>query len=67
MEALTPFSPAHITRLPNELIWGILKLLDLEDAFGLSQSCRFFRGIMRDNSICRMLVEVSHSLCLCSF
>ncbi|KAL1888701.1 hypothetical protein Sste5346_009407 [Sporothrix stenoceras] len=59
MDALLAYSPAPITRLPNELIWSILQLLDLDDAFGLGRTCRFFRDIMRDNSICRMLVELT--------
>ncbi|ERT02273.1 hypothetical protein HMPREF1624_00571 [Sporothrix schenckii ATCC 58251] len=52
-------SAASITRLPNELIWNIVQLLDVEEAFVLSRSCRFFRDIMRDDSICRMLMEVN--------
>jgi hypothetical protein len=58
MQSLSHFPQAAITRLPNELIWNIVQLLDLEDAFVLGMSCRFFRDIMRDDSICRSLVEV---------
>ena len=63
MWSLEHSPPAPITRLPNELIWSIVQLLDLEDAFVLGLSCRFFRDIMRDDSICRTLVEVSTFLC----
>ncbi|OAA57368.1 f-box domain containing protein [Niveomyces insectorum RCEF 264] len=43
--------------LPNELLLAVVQLLGLDDAFVLGLSCRFFHGIIRDNSICRVLLE----------
>ncbi|CAK7202581.1 hypothetical protein SEUCBS139899_005305 [Sporothrix eucalyptigena] len=51
----TPAPP--IIRLPIELACNIIQLLDIDDAFILGSSCRFFRNIMRDSSICRPLIE----------
>ncbi|KAL8363351.1 hypothetical protein RB601_009225 [Gaeumannomyces tritici] len=46
-----------IRRLPWEIISYIVQDLDLEDFVSLSLSCRHFLSLLRDDNICRILLE----------
>ncbi|KLU86406.1 hypothetical protein MAPG_05420 [Magnaporthiopsis poae ATCC 64411] len=46
-----------IRRLPWEIVSYVVQDLDLDDFVSLSLSCRHFQSLLRDDNICRRLLE----------
>ncbi|KAM0809111.1 hypothetical protein AB5N19_09454 [Seiridium cardinale] len=55
---------SNIRRLPYEILSIIVKELSLNTIYDLSQSCRHFQYLIRDENLCKMLLKIKASYSL---
>jgi len=48
--------------LPYEVLSNIIDNVTIEDAFSLSQTCQALQYLLKEESICKLILQVSCSL-----
>jgi hypothetical protein len=57
-----------LTALPYDILFNVVRLLDVEEQVNLGKTSPVFRYICGEESLCRISAEVRHSICpLASF
>ncbi|KAG9242663.1 hypothetical protein BJ878DRAFT_425404 [Calycina marina] len=48
-----------LSALPNELLFAIVGNVELEDVFNLAQTCRALEFLMREENICKKIMQIN--------
>lgn len=46
--------------LPYEVLSNIVENINFDDVFNLGRSCKHFKYLLTEESICKAIVQVSH-------
>ncbi len=51
-----------LTTLPYDILFNVVRLLDVEEQVNLGKTCPVFRYICGEEILCRISAEVRHSI-----